>query len=99
MSQPIYKVFKLINNELIFGEVLGVTTENGTEIQIKQPFTIKRNEGIPYMSDVMGSAPAAIQIHPMNILWCNPLEDFPEVFEAYKKQTSPIDYEVPKIIY
>lgn len=90
--------FKLINNEVIFGDSMGVPTGHGEEIQIKEPFTIVRENGVPYMSNVTGNAPAAIQIHPMNVLWSVPLDEFPALSDMYKKATSKIEVAEKKII-
>lgn len=98
MSDKKYHFFKMINNENIFGEVQSVQTENGSEIQIIKPFTCKRDTMIPYMSDITGNAPGAIQIHPINILWAVPLDEFPQLHENYTKVTSTIEIPDKKII-
>jgi hypothetical protein len=92
MAQIGKKVFKLINDEVIFGECFTmVSEETGIgEILIKSPFTAKGGRMIPYMVDVMGSAPAAVQIHPMNIVWQVPLDEFPEALKGYIEATSGI---------
>lgn len=98
MSNKQYHFFKMINNEIVFGEVQSIQTENGSEIQIIKPFTVKRDAMIPYMSDITGNAPAAIQIHPMNVLWAVPLDEFPQLQNNYEKATSPIEVPDKKII-
>lgn len=98
MSDKQFHFFKMINNEIIFGEVQSVNTENGSEIQIIQPFTIKRDAMIPYMSDITGNAPAAIQIHPINVLWAVPLDEFPQLQKGYEQSTSTIEVPDKKII-
>jgi len=90
------RVFKLITNEVIFGEVEVVPTENGTEILVKKPYTASNGNIMPYMITEMGSSPAAVQIHPMNILWTVPLDEFPEANEIYTEVTSGIITEEPK---
>jgi len=83
------RVFKLITNEVIFGNCESVQLANTVEILIKQPFIAQGNGKIsPYMSNQMGNAPGAIQIHPMNVIWAVPLDEFPEVEKAYVKETS-----------
>lgn len=106
MSRPEMKaagkrVFKLINNEVILGEVYSVTTEGGgVEIMIKQPFTAKNGNIMPYMVDVLTSAPGGVQIHPMNVIWSVPLDEFPEANKVYIEATSGIITESEKkIIY
>lgn len=85
------RFFKLINNEVVFGSCETVLTESGvTEIMIKKPFTAKNGNMMPYMVDVMTTAPAAIQIHPMNILWTVPLDEFRDANEAYITTTTGI---------
>lgn len=87
------RLFKLINNEVIFGECEYVEYDDGrpTDIRIKTPFTAKNGNIMPYMTDVLTSAPAAIQIHPMNVLWSTPLNEFKVVDDAYLKATTRLD--------
>lgn len=93
------KVLKLINGEIIFGEVEGVETANGTEILIKKPYQAKGGNIMPYGIQDLGNGPGAIQIHPINVLWVNPLEDFPEIETTYIKATTNIEIEKkPSII-
>lgn len=82
--------FKLINNEVVFGEVEAVQKDQHTEILVKTPYTARNGSIMPYMVDVMGSAPGAIQIHPMNIVWSVPLDEFPEAERVYIEATSGI---------
>lgn len=86
------RFFKLINNEVIFGETETVVTrEDGpTELLIKTPYTAKNGNIMPYMVDIMMSAPAAVQIHPMNVLWSVPLDEFDEVYRVYVEATTGI---------
>ncbi len=85
------RFFKLINNEIVFGECETVQTEAGVvEVLIKKPYTAKAGNIMPYMVDVMTSAPAAIQIHPMNILWTVPLDEFEEANKVYIQATTGI---------
>jgi len=96
------RVIKLITGELIFGEVLAVPSGEGdnahVEIQVKTPFTAVPAGVMPYLADVMGSAPGAVQIHPMNILFQLPLSEFPIAEKAYKEATSKIIAPESKII-
>lgn len=85
------RFFRLIEGTNIFGEVQTVETEGGhVEILIKHPYTVKGGNVMPYMVEDAGNAPGAIQIHPMNVLWTVPLDEFKEINEYYKKQTSQI---------
>lgn len=91
MAEVGKRFFKLINNEVVFGECETILTESGvTEILIKKPYTAKNGNIMPYMVDVMTSAPAAIQIHPMNILWTVPLDEFKEAYDVYIQATTGI---------
>lgn len=82
------RFFKLISGEVIYGECEIVKTENGGEILIKTPFTVVDGVALPYMSNVVGSSPAAIQIHPMNVLWQVPLDEFKQLEEQFIKDTT-----------
>jgi len=84
------KALKLIDGELIFGEVEAIHNEQTTEILVKTPFCAKSAGIMPYCMDLMTSAPAAIQVNPMNIIWSADLEDFPKACEIYKEATSKI---------
>lgn len=84
------RVFKLITGEVIFGSVETVPTEQGAQILVKKPFEAKGGNMMPYMTDVMGSSPAAVQIHPMNIIWTVPLDEFEEAYRVYQEATSGI---------
>lgn len=84
------RCFKMITNEVIFGETFSIKTENGTEILIKEPYTALDGSIGPYMANELGNAPAAIQIHPMNVLWSVPLDEFKEANKIYKEATSKI---------
>ena len=85
------RFFKLITNEVVFGDCETVLTESGvTEILIKKPYTAKNGNIMPYMVDVMTSAPAAIQLHPMNIIWTVPLDEFAEANKVYVQATTGI---------
>ena len=85
------RLFKLINGEVIFGDVDMIIVEGGhAEALIRKPYTAKNGNIMPYMLDALASAPAAVQIHPMNILWTVPLDEFPEAHKAYIKATSGI---------
>ena len=85
------RFFKLINGEMVYGDTETVPTMNGTEIVIKKPYMVKNGNAMPYCMDVLPSAPGAIQIHPMNILWTVPLDEFPDIEKAYIKATTGLD--------
>jgi len=84
------RFFKLINNEVIFGEIEVIDGHNGSEILIKTPYTAKSGKIMPYMLDVMMQSPKAIQIHPMNILWSVPLDEFEDANKLYIQATTDI---------
>lgn len=90
MSKVGKRFFKLINNEVIFGEVETVDGVNGVELLIKTPYTAKAGKMMPYMIDIMMESPAAVQIHPMNILWSVPLDEFEDAHNAYVEATTGI---------
>ena len=87
------KVIKIMTGDIIFGNMESVDGPGGKEILVKQPFQAKDGNIMPYGVLDLGSAPAAIQIHPMNIVWSAPLDDFPDVEKAYVKATSGIELE------
>jgi len=98
-GKVVKKVIKLINGEIVFGSVEAVDGINGQEILIKQPYQAQGGNIFPYGIKDLGNGPGAIQIHPMNVLWINPLEDFPEIQTAYLKATTNIEVnDTPKII-
>lgn len=83
------RFFKLINNEVVFGEASASDPSGDSpEILIEAPYTSRGGSVIPYMSEVMGNSPKAIQIHPMNVLWSVPLDEFPRVEKIYYEATS-----------
>lgn len=84
------RFFKLINDEVIFGDVEIINNGQHTEILIKTPYTAKNGNIMPYMIDVMMESPAAVQIHPMNVLWSVPLDEFEEANRVYIQATSGI---------
>jgi len=89
------RVFKLVNDEIIIGDAETVYSDNPNgepigELLIKRPFTAKSGNIMPYLVSELTSAPAAIQIHPMNVLWALPLDEFPEAEKVYVKATSSI---------
>ncbi len=85
------RLFKLINDETVFGEIETITTNNGqTEILIKNPWTAKAGNMMPYMMDIMTEPVGAIQIHPMNIVWSAPLDEFKQAHDLYVEKTTGI---------
>ena len=84
------RCFKLINNEIIFGEIEVIDGPNGGEILVKKPYTAKGGKVMPYMLDVLMESPKAVQIHPMNVLWSVPLDEFDEVNRVYIQATTGI---------
>ena len=90
-GQPIgTRVFKLITGELVFGKCETVITNNGnTEILIKNPYTSYQGGIVAYCMPELAGTPAAIQIHPMNIVWQTFLNEFAEADKAYTEATTP----------
>lgn len=90
-GQPIgTRVFKLITGELVFGRCETVITNNGVaEILIKYPYTAYQGGIVQYCMPELAGTPAAIQIHPMNIIWQTFLNEFPEADKAYTEATTP----------
>lgn len=84
------RLFKLINDEVIFGEIEVVTNQHGEEILVKKPYTAKNGKIMPYMLDVLMESPRAVQIHPMNVLWSVPLDEFEHANKAYIQATTGI---------
>ncbi len=84
------RFFKLINGEIIFGDIEALETNGQTEILITRPYTIVGSSAVPYMYNVLGISPRAIPIHPMNILWNVPLDEFEEINKAYIQATTGI---------
>jgi len=85
------RVLRLLNGDTIFGESEIVHGGlNGDEILIKKPFTSVDGNMGPYMVNIMGSGPGAVQIHPMNIMWSCPLDEFQVANEQYIKATSSL---------
>lgn len=84
------RFFRLINKEIVFGDCEVIPTGNGSEILVKEPYTIKNGKAMPYMYDELMKSPAAVQIHPMNILWSTPLDEFDEIYKIYVEATSGI---------
>lgn len=89
------RLFKLINGDVVFGETEAI---NEAEVLIKYPYTAEGGNIMPYMALVMGSAPGAIQLHVMNIVWSVPLDEFPEANSVYIKATTGIITDVKQKI-
>lgn len=90
-GQPIgTRVFKLITGELVFGKCETVINNAGVaEILIKHPYTSYQGGIVQYCMPELAGSPAAIQIHPMNIIWQTFLNEFPEADKAYTEATTP----------
>lgn len=90
-GQPIgTRVFKLITGELVMGKCETVITNNGnTEILIKYPYTSYQGGIVQYCMPELAGSPAAIQIHPMNIVWQTFLSEFTEAEKVYNEATTP----------
>jgi hypothetical protein len=84
------RVFKLITGELVFGKCETVLNNAGaTEILIKHPYTAYQGGIVQYCMPELAGSPAAIQIHPMNIVWQTFLNEFTEADKAYTEATTP----------
>lgn len=84
------RVFKLIDGSLVFGECETVVNNAGvTEILIKTPYTSYQGGIVAYCMPELAGSPAAIQIHPMNIIWQTFLSEFAEADKAYTEATTP----------
>lgn len=91
MSKIGKRMFKLITNELIFGDVEVITNNSGQgEFLIRSPYTAISGDIMPYCHLDLGSSPAAIQIHPMNVIWQVPLDEFEELNSLYLQATTGI---------
>lgn len=91
MSKIGKRLFKLINDEIIFGDVEVVTNNGGVgEFLIKTPYTAINGKVLEYCVKDMTQAPSAVQIHPMNVIWQTPLDEFSEVYKVYMEQTTGI---------
>ena len=88
MSEIGKRFFKLINNDMIFGNVEIVPGLNGEEILIKQPYTVKDGNAMPYMYAELTESPKAVQIHPINVLWSVPLDEFAGLNKIYIQATT-----------
>jgi hypothetical protein len=82
------KVLKLMNNETLFGEVSAV--QDSAEIFIENPWKVLGGEVMPYMEGDLMVPLKAVQIHPMNIIWSAPMDDFPELQRLWVSKTSGI---------
>ena len=90
-GQPIgTRVFKLITGELVFGKCETAINNAGVaEILIKHPYTAYQGGIVQYCMPELAGSPAAIQIHPMNIVWQTFLNEFAEADKAYTEATTP----------
>jgi hypothetical protein len=82
------RVLKLINNETLFGEVSAV--DGSPDVFIENPWKALGGEVMPYMQGDLMRPLKAVQIHPLNILWSAPMDDFPELQQLFVKETSGI---------
>jgi hypothetical protein len=84
------RVLKLMSGEILIGEVSMIETVNSQEILIKTPFEVKNGVIKPYLLETMGNAPSAIQVHPINIVWALPLDEFENANKIYIQATTGI---------
>ena len=83
--------FKLINGDVVFGEIEASNSEDGGQtILVKRPYTAVNGAVMPYMMQTMTEPPKAINILPMNVLWSCPLDEFPTASSIYQEETSSI---------
>lgn len=91
MSKIGKRLFKTINDEIIFGDTEVITNNSGVgEFLIRNPYTAINGKLLQYCIKDLTEAPSAIQIHPMNVIWQTPLDEFPEVNKVYLEQTTGI---------
>lgn len=83
------RMFYLITGLYVFGDCETVSSSNGTEILVKTPYTPLNGGIAAYCMSELAGSPAAIQLHPMNIVWQCPLDEFVEVNKAYTEATTP----------
>jgi hypothetical protein len=100
MSKIGKRIMKLITNELVFGDVEVITNNSGQgEFLIRSPYTAISGDIMPYCHLDLGSAPGAVQIHPMNVVWQAPLDEFVELNKVYLQATTGIVTDTkPKIV-
>lgn len=91
MSKIGKRMFKLITNELVFGDVEVITNNGGQgEFLIKGPYTAIEGNIMPYCHLDLNASPSAIQVHPMNVIWQVPLDEFEELNRLYLQATTGI---------
>lgn len=78
------RLFKLINSDIVFGNANCYDSKTG-EILIEKPYTANGSGILPYTSDVLGTGPDAIIIHPMNVLWSVPLDEYEHINSTYNQ--------------
>lgn len=84
------RVFKLITGEILIGDCETAMNKAGVvEILIKNPYTSYNGGIVQYCMPELAGSPAAVQIHPMNIVWNVLLSEFAEAEKAYNEATTP----------
>src|SRR5574344_1897794 len=84
------RVFKLITGELLIGDCeTAINKSNVVEILVKNPYTSYNGGLVQYCMPELAGSPAAVQIHPMNIIWNVMLSEFAEAEKAYNEATTP----------
>ena len=84
------RVFKLITGELLIGDCETVMNKAGAvEILVKNPYTSYNGGLVQYLMPELAGSPAAVQIHPMNIIFNVLLSEFTEAEKAYNEATTP----------
>ena len=100
MSKIGKRLFRMINNEILFGDVEVVPNSHGDgEFLIRSPYTIKIDKMDPLMGIEVGEPANAVQIHPMNVVYQFPLSEFPNLEKQYTEVTTGIvTSSAPKIV-
>jgi hypothetical protein len=88
----VQRFIKLINNDIIFGEMSG----NEQMIFIEKPFTVIKGQVMPYMMEHTNAELKALEVHQMNILWSVPLDEFPAICDVYNKALDGITSDQPE---
>jgi len=95
---PLQLFMKLINNDIVFGNV--TNESDGQELRIDEPYTIDRGNIMTYLGEHIPEPLKFIQIHISNVLWAVPLTDLEQIHKFYNNKDLPDDSakELPEIV-